>query len=90
VSGPGDFFGAALFLKQFRDLNGVQGCTFKQLIAGDPEAQSVLEGAINAQSPDLAVVFSRDCQWHGIEIGGRFVDQFQSGRFRQDVPRGRD
>ena len=47
---------ATLLQEFFCDLNRVQRGTLEELVADDPEAEAIIEGAVFADAADLAVV----------------------------------
>ena len=51
-------------------MDGVEGGAFEELIAGDPEAEAVVEGAVGAEAADLAIVFFGGVEWK--RFGGRW------------------
>src|SRR5437660_8098492 len=49
-------FEAVLVQQFFRDLHRVERGAFEQLVAGNPETKAVVQRAIPADAPDLAIV----------------------------------
>lgn len=75
-----DFHGR---LEEFGDLDGVERGTFEELVADDPEGESVVQGAVHAKAADLAIVLSGDVEGEGVGIGFGIIEDVQSGSLGQ-------
>jgi len=69
-------------------LDGVEGGAFEELIAADPEAESVVERAILANPAHGAIVLAGLMEGHGIFAAGRIVNDVQAWGLAEHVQGG--
>ncbi len=77
-----------LFEEFLGDLDGVEGGAFEELVAADPEAEAVVEGAVEAEAADGAVVVFGEVEGKGVLGLGRFVDDIEAGGLAEGVEGG--
>ena len=70
----GALFDVADLDEVFGDLHGIEGGTFLDLVAAEPEGETVGVGQVLADAPDEDVVLTGGEQGHGIALVGGVVD----------------
>jgi len=62
----------------FRNLNGVQGRTFAQIIGNDPEVQAIFHGIVLADAADKGLVLPLRLERERVFVVGKVIDDHDS------------